>query len=167
MKRWMGSAIPGLVAVACVLAAGLPVNAQSAIGDGDSAWGLRVGLANDPDQVVGGVHFLETELADNVYLVPHAELGVGDDVVVVAGTVPVLYRFVVDAKVRPYVGGGVTIAWIDVDPPNGKSDSSFEIAIRATGGILWRLDGGQEMFAEVNLGSRDLWDIQAMVGWRF
>jgi hypothetical protein len=155
------------VAVACLIGAVVPASAQSAIGDGDSAWGIRVGFANDPDQVVGGVHFLETELANNVYLVPHAELGVGDDAVVVAGTVPVLYRFVVDAKVRPYVGGGVTIAWIDVDPPNGNGDSSFEIAIRAIGGILWRLDSGQEMFAEINLGSRDLWDIQAMVGWRF
>ena len=165
-RRSRGVAL-AVVAIACLGGGSLPVLAQSGIADNDSAWSLRVGLANDPDQVVGGVHFLETEIADNVVLVPNAELGIGDDTIVIAGTVPVHYRFVVDAKVRPYAGGGVTLAWVDYDPPNGKGDSEFEIALRATGGILWRLDGGQEMFAEVNLGTRDLWDIQAIVGWRF
>lgn len=167
MNRWLRGAIPAAAVLACLIGGALPASAQSTIADNDSAWSLRVGLANDPDQVVGGVHFLETEIADNVYLVPNAELGIGDDAVVIAGTVPVHYRFVVDAKVRPYVGGGVTLAWVDYDPPNRPGDSEFEIALRATGGILWRLDGGQEMFAEVNLGTRDLWDIQAIVGWRF
>jgi hypothetical protein len=140
--------------------------AQSTIADDTSDWGLRVGLASDPDQVVGGVQFLETRIADNLYIVPNAEIGFGDDAVVLTGTAPVHYRFEVDAKVRPYAGGGVTVGWIDYDRPN-KDSRDFEIALRATGGIVWQLGGGQEMFAELNLIFGDLYDAQVMVGWRF
>jgi hypothetical protein len=135
-------------------------------GSSESSWGLRVGLATNPDQVVVGANFLETEIANNVFLEPNAELGFGDDVVMLTGTVPFHYRFVVDAKVRPYAGGGVLLGVARVDRGN-EDDTEFEISLRATGGILWSLKGGQEMFAELGLIFGDLHDVQVMVGWRF
>ncbi|HXV74959.1 MAG TPA: hypothetical protein VD788_01470 [Candidatus Polarisedimenticolaceae bacterium] len=163
------------VVVTAVLLAGLtaaPLGAQTGIGDEASPWGLRVGLATDPDQVVGGVNFLETPVATNLFIVPNAEIGFGDDAIVLTGTAPVHYRFVVDGSIRPYAGGGVTVGWIDIDlpdnaNPNADDDGEFEIAFRGTGGIIWRLNSGTEMFAELNLIAGDLYDAQVMLGWRF
>lgn len=140
-------------------ASGLP-------GSTASPWGIRLGLATDPDQLVVGANFLEFEITDNLWLEPNAELGFGDDVTMLTGTAPVHYRFVVDAKVRPYAGGGVTLGWARVDK-HGETETEFDISLRATGGILWSLKGGNEMFAELNLIFGDLHDVQAMVGWRF
>jgi hypothetical protein len=125
-----------------------------------------VGLATSPDQIVGGVHFLETEIANNLYLEPNAELGFGDDHLIVSATVPFHYRIAVNARVKPYAGGGVTLGLDRVDKGN-NNDTNFEIALRGTGGIFWQLREGQVMFAELNLIFGDLHDVQAMVGWRF
>jgi len=135
-------------------------------GSAESSWGLRVGLATSPDQVVAGVNFLETEIANNVFLEPNAEIGFGDDVILLSATAPFHYRFVVDAKVRPYAGGGVILGVAQIDRGN-DDETEFEIGLRATGGILWSLKGGQEMFGELSLVFGDLHDVQVMVGWRF
>jgi hypothetical protein len=147
----------------------VPAIAQGggALGSRTSTWGIRVGLATEPDQIVGGVHLFETEIANNVFLEPNFELGLGDDHVILSGTAPFHYRFTVDAKVRPYAGRGVTVGVDYFDKPGGGSDTNFEIALRATGGIMWRLKGGTEMFGELNLIFGDLHDFQAMIGWRF
>jgi len=132
-----------------------------------SPWGIRVGLATDPDQVVAGVHFLETRIAKNLYLEPNVEIGFGDDHTILAATAPFHYRFEVDGKVQPYAGGGVTVGFDRFDRSGDDSDTNFEIAARATGGIIWKLRSGTEMFAELNLIFGDLHDAQAMIGWRF
>ena len=132
-----------------------------------STWGVRVGLGTDPDQLIGGVNFLETVIAKNVYLEPNAELGFGDDHIILSATAPFHYRFQTQAKVQPYAGGGVTIGLDRHDKPNDNSDTNFEIALRATGGVIFGLKGGTEMFGELNLIFGDLHQIQAMVGWRF
>jgi opacity protein-like surface antigen len=162
-------ALKQLVLILAVLSLSTPALAQDPgrPGSGTSDWGIRVGLATDPDQVVGGVHLFETEIAKNVYLVPNFELGIGDDFLILAGTASFHYRFTTDAKVTPYAGGGPTVALARWDNPNGDNETDTEIALRITGGLIWRLNSGTEMFAELNLISGDLHDAQAMVGWRF
>jgi hypothetical protein len=135
-------------------------------GSEKSQWGLRVGLGADPDQIVGGAQFLETPIAKNLFLVPNAEIGVGDDHLIFAAAAPFHYRFRTKAKVRPYAGGGVTVAF-DHKTAGKNDDTDLEITLQATGGVIFRLKGGQEMFGELNLYFGDLWDLQAMVGWRF
>ena len=114
--------------------------------------------------MIGGFNFLETRIAKNVYLVPNAELGIGDDHLILSATAPFFYRFVTSTSLRPYVGGGVTLG---LDRNDKKDDTNFEIALQVSGGLIFPLNSGTEMFAELNLGSGDLRDIQAMVGWRF
>ena len=134
-------------------------------GKDPSAFSIRVGLGSDPDQIIGGVNFLETEIANNLYLEPNAELGFGDDHIIVSATAPFHYRFQTSAKVQPYAGGGLIVGLDRVDK-NDKDDTNLEIGLRATGGIFFNA-GSTEMFAEVSLIFGDLHDIQAMVGWRF
>ena len=137
----------------------------SAQGSDPSSFSIRVGLGNEPDQIIAGANFLETEIANNVYLEPNAELGVGDDYLILSGTAPFHYRFQTSAKVQPYAGGGVIVGLARVDK-NNNDDTNLEIGLRATGGIFFNA-GNTEMFAEVSLVFGDLHDIQAMVGWRF
>ena len=155
-----------MIAVSLALPA-LAEEGDSLAGSKTSPWGIRVGLGTDPDQIIGGVNFLETKIANNVYLVPNAELGFGDDHVIVAGTAPVFYRFVTQSKVRPYAGGGVTIGFDRKDKNDGGSETNLEIALQASGGVIWKLKSGTEMFGELNLSFGDLHEMQAMIGWRF
>ena len=149
-----------------VLGVATPAEAQNDIGSETSPWGLRVGLANSPDQIVFGVNFLETKVGQNLYIVPDAEFGFGNDAFVLSGVAAVHYRFVVDAKVRPYAGGGVSVSLIDYDRTNNNT-TTFKVGARGTGGIIWQLKGGREMFAEMNIIFGDPYNVQAMVGWRF
>jgi len=152
-----------------IILVSLPAAAQSSTppGSDTSPWGLRAGLGSDPDQIIVGANFLETPIANNLFLVPSAEIGLGDDHIILSATAPFHYRFVTSTNLRPYAGGGVTIGVDRHDKSNDNSDTNMEIALRATGGVIFRLRGGTEMFGELNLIFGDLNKIQAMVGWRF
>ena len=158
----------GLLFLAVLVLVSLPALADEADlpGTEKSKWGLRVGLGTSTDQNIGGAQFLETPIANNLFLVPSAEIGVGDDHWIVSATAPFHYRFRTKAKIRPYAGGGVTIGF-DRKTKGSKDETNTEIALRATGGVIFRLKGGREMFGELNLVFGDLNDIQAMIGWRF
>jgi hypothetical protein len=128
-------------------------------------WGLRVGLADDPDQVVAGVHFDLGEIVEHLRLQPNIELGVGDNHTTLFGTGALHYRFDVNAQFRPYAGGGLTLGFIDHD--HRDDDTDFEIGLKVIGGIEWRLKKAQEFFLELNLGFGDIHDAQVFVGWTF
>ena len=82
----------GTTKLALLLGLYLSAPALAVGGDiGYRGWGPRVGLASDPDQVIGGAHIDFGEFAKNVRFVPNAELGIGDDVFIVSVTAPVHY----------------------------------------------------------------------------
>ena len=66
-------------------------------------WGPRVGVANNPDQLLGGAHFDFGEFSPNVRFLPNVELGVGDDHTVVSVTGPAHYvwRDLEDTRAMP------------------------------------------------------------------
>src|SRR5688572_17893813 len=111
------------------------------------SWGLRAGLASDPDQALVGAHWDLGDVAPHLRMVPNVQLGLGDDATVLEGTLPLHYVFgKVDAGFAPYVGGGLAVAWIDVDhDDNGRGndfddddddgDSDVELGAKAIGGL--------------------------------
>ena len=150
-------------------AATLPAAAED---HGIRGWGPRVGLASDPDQVLLGVHLDAGRLGPRVRFQPDVELGVGDDVFVLAFTAPVHYRFRVQGDVHPYAGGGVTIGFVDVDHDHDDEfdhdhDDDVEAAIDITGGLEWALDGDDLFFVEFSILAGDLHDFQLVAGWTF
>jgi hypothetical protein len=76
--------------------------------------GGRVGASVDPDQFYAGVHYETTELAERLRFRPNIEVGVGDDLTLVALNFEFIYRLPPDAPRLPrslsmwhlYVGGG-------------------------------------------------------------
>jgi len=138
-------------------------------------WGLRAGLASDPDQVLLGAHWDLGDIAPQFRMVPNVQLGIGDDATVLEGTLPVHYVFgKVDAGFAPYVGAGLAVAWIDVDHDDGHGndfddgdDSDVELGAKVLGGLEWGMRSGNKFFVELNLGIGDIHDFQAVAGWTF
>lgn len=132
-------------------------------------WGPRVGLGSDPDQLILGVHWDVGLLTPHLRLVPNLELGLGDDHTILSTTVPLHYVFrEVDASFFPYVGGGLTLGFVNHDPPGGGDDEDdLEAALRAIGGMEWRLSGQTNFFTEANLEFGDIHDLQLLAGWTF
>ena len=125
-------------------------------------WGIRGGLADDPDQGLLGVHFNLGEFTRNLRFQPDVQIGFGDDQTTLFATAPVHYRFVVGRSFTPYAGGGVTLGWVDVD----HFGSEFEAGVRATGGLDWTQDG-KGFFVEMSLGFGDVHDVQILAAWSF
>jgi len=166
--------IPGMV-VAALLA--LP-SAAFAEGLGFRGWGVRAGVSEDPDQLVGGVHFDFGEFAPHVRFQPSVEFGVGDDVFTLAGNIMVSYYFPIEAKITPYAGGQITAAWYNLDGdcagfgggfggPGNCDDTETEIGPAAVGGIETDLSGGGKFLAEIQIGMSDLPEVKIVAGWTF
>lgn len=130
-------------------------------------WGVRLGVADDPDQVLAGVQFDFGDIARRVYLEPNVEIGVGDDHTILAVTGALHYRFRLGHPFRPYAGGGITLGLDRYDPPESGSDTDLEIALKLIGGTTWVFDSGREFFLEGALISGSLQDVEILVGWRF
>ena len=151
------------------VAAGVAATLPTAAADiGYRGWGLRVGLADSPDQVIGGFHWDLGEWAPHVKFQPDLEFGLGDDVFVVDFTAPATYHWEnLGGNVEPYVGGGVVVALFsfDDDPPGDDDDTEFEVGAEAIGGVEWRLASGSDFFLELSVGFGDIHDIEVVAGW--
>jgi opacity protein-like surface antigen len=132
-----------------------------------TGWGVRLGLSDDPDQVVVGVQYDFGEILKDVHFEPNFEIGIGDDHTILSGTAAVHYHFMDVERIRFYAGGGVALGWVDIDRRGVEDDSEFEVGIKAMGGILFPLKNRRDFFAELDIGVGDLQEIQVMVGWRF
>ncbi len=141
------------------------VSSASSLDIGWNGWGVRLGLADDADQVLGGAQFNLGEFARNFRFQPDVQLGTGDDVNTLFGTVPVYYRFETSTAFTPYAGAGVSFGWVDNDRAN---DTEFEVGGKATGGLEWPQKGGQQaFFVELSLGFGDVHDATVMAAWAF
>ncbi len=140
------------------------VSSASSPDIGWNGWGIRVGFADDVDQVLGGAHFNLGEFAENFRFQPDVQLGTGDDFTTFYGTVPVYYRFDTATAFTPYAGAGVSFGWIDNDRTN---DTEFEVGAKATGGLEWPQNNGQAFFVELSVGFGDVHDATVMAAWSF
>jgi hypothetical protein len=156
----------------------LAIGAVSAEGIEWRGWGPRAGISSDPDQFVGGVHFDLGHFAENVRFQPSVELGLGDNTTTILGNLFVAYYFPVEAKVTPYAGGSLSVAFYDFDADcrgfggavgnSGRcDDSETEIGPVGVGGIEMSLSGKTRFFAELHLGFGDLPEAKVVTGWTF
>jgi opacity protein-like surface antigen len=129
-------------------------------------WGVRVGVAGDPDQVLGGIQLDLGEIIDDLYLRPDVELGVGDDHLVLSLTAPVHYHFHPDVDFTPYAGGGLSLSLVDVDK-RGNDDTDVELALEIVGGLQWSLERGRAFSVELNVVFGDPHDFEVLAGWSF
>lgn len=130
-------------------------------------WGIRGGISDDPDQVVGGLQLNLGEFVPNLRFQPNVEFAAGDDIQILSLGAPVHYRFPVDRDFTVYGGGGLALAAIDRDEPRpGEDDSDFEISPILVGGLEWPAASG-DLFAELTASGGDLPTVKLILGWMF
>lgn len=146
------------------LAAALPATAQDI---GFRGWGVRAGVADDPDQIVLGAQFNFGEFVRNLRFQPNVEAGFGDDANIFSVTLPVHYRYAASRSLTLYGGGGLTVGLVDLDEDaGGDGDSEFDISPMLAGGLEWPV-GGHPLSLELNLTGGDFPDAKLVLGWMF
>src|SRR4029077_18144855 len=111
MRSW-SRAVSVLVSLAVLIPATTTVlsaasSAEGANEVGWQGWGIRFGASAHLDQVFAGAHFNSGEFAKDVGFRGTAEVGTGDDRVLVQGLAEVHYVFSKVQPWKPYVGGGI------------------------------------------------------------
>ncbi len=154
--------LPPLIAALALFAIAAPA-VPADVGTRD--WGLRLGVADDPDQVILGVQARLVSFTRNVVLRPSLDLGFGDDHTLLGLTLPALYRWTESPDFTPYLGGGIGLTFIDRDrPPRRKDDSELEIHPAVLGGVEWPRARG-DLFLELGLGFGEAHDLKLVLGW--
>lgn len=150
-----------LLTVLVTLCLAVPATAEM----GFYGWGPRLGFADDPDQIVVGIHQDFGEFVRNLRFQPNLEAGFGDDVTTISATIPVHYRFTGLASTTPYVGGGILLAWINREKPRGNDDSEFQINPVLVGGAEWKIGSRNDLLLELHIAGGDAFDLKLVVGW--
>ena len=130
-------------------------------------WGPRAGLTVNPDQFHFGAHADLGSIASHVRLQPSLELGLGEDITLVALNGDLSYRFASRWDVwAPYLGGGASVFFTGED--NGLMDGAETgVGLSALGGIERGMSSGSRFFVEGKVGFVDAPDFKVTAGWTF
>ena len=131
--------------------------------------GPRVGVSITPDQFVFGGQLTMREFAPDWSFSPNLELGVGDHATVIAPNFDVQYHLRLSGSDwRPYVGGGLGLAFVSVDLPYPYRDhSDTEVGLNVVLGFTVPTNSGNQWFTEMRLGIADLPDLKIVGGFNF
>ena len=122
--------------------------------------GVRAGLAIDPDQFIVGAHVETGPIVDRLRFRPSLELGVGDNLTLIAINIEFAYWFPPPKSPwNVYVGGGPAI---NIFKREGH-DSDLEPGLNVMLGLAHR--GG--LFTEFKIGALDSPSLRLLVGYTF
>lgn len=138
--------------LAAVLFLGSPAAAQ----DG----GLRGGLTVDPDQFYFGGHLETSPLVDRLYFRPNVEVGLGDDLTLIAANMEFVYKFPSRGGWGIYAGGGPAL---NVYMYDGDDNSDTDAGLN----LLVGVESARGLFFEFKMGVVDSPDFKFGVGWTF
>lgn len=133
-----------------------------------TAFGPRVGVSTGPDQLVLGGQLDLGEVAPDLTFTPSGELGFGDHTTTIQLNGDFHYHFRVQGSPwRPYLGGGIGIAFYSFDVPAPFDDSDTAVGANVVAGAIVPTQSGSRFFTELKLGIGDVPDLQILVGWNF
>jgi len=143
------------VCVACVGLSG--AFAPEAV-QAQMAPGVQAGVSVDPDQFFFGGHVETSPLVDRVRFRPNVDIGLGDDVTLIAFNFDFTYAFTANRPWNLYAGAGPAINWFDSDT-DSEAEAGFNFLVGA------RHRNG--MFFEMKIGVMDSPDLKFGVGYTF
>ena len=122
--------------------------------------GIQGGLSVDPDQFYFGGHLETSPLVDRLYFRPNVEVGIGDDLVLIAANMEFVYKFTNRRPWNLYAGGGPALNIFMPDEGDSNTDAGFNIMVGA--------ESSRGLFFEFKIGAIDSPDFKFGVGytWR-
>jgi hypothetical protein len=120
--------------------------------------GVQGGLSLDPDQVFFGGHIETSPLVDRLRFRPNVDIGLGDDLTLIAINFDFTYAFTAGRPWNLYAGAGPAINWYDFDG-GSETEGGFNILVGAK-----HRDG---MFFEMKIGTLDSPDLKFGLGYTF
>ena len=125
--------------------------------------GIRGGISIDPDQFYFGGHLETSPLVDRLYFRPNVEVGIGDDLTLIAANMEFVYKFSRNRGLNLYAGAGPALNIFMFDGP-GDNDAETEAGFNILVGA--ETPGG--LFFEFKMGAIDSPDFKFGVGytWR-
>ena len=129
-----------------------PVLAQDA--------GVRGGLTVNPDQFYFGGHIETSPLVDRLYFRPNVELGIGEDLMLIAANMEFVYKFLNRSGWGLYAGGGPALNVYMIDDGDSDTEAGFNVVVGA--------ESSRGLFFEFKIGAIDSPDFKFGVGytWR-
>lgn len=125
--------------------------------------GLRAGISGDPDQFFFGAHVESKPLVDRLTFRPNIEIGVGDDVTLVALNFEFAYSIPLrDHPWNVYIGAGPALNVYSLGNRRGgrtEVEGGFNILL----GVQHR----RGLFTELKVGAMDSPDVKFAVGYVF
>lgn len=122
--------------------------------------GIRGGISIDPDQFYFGGHLETSALVNRVHFRPNVEVGIGDDLTLIAANMEFVYKFSNSRPWNLYAGGGPALNIFMVDDVDSETEAGFN--------ALVGLESSKGLFFEFKLGMVDSPDFKFGVGytWR-
>jgi hypothetical protein len=130
-------------------------------------YGARLGGSVNPDQFTVGAYAKMGKVSRMFSFRPSVDFGFGDDVFTVIANVDAQVDFIdVQSTYKPFVGGGLGIAYYDVsgDLPSYADDTDTEIGLNLYGGLEREFSGYKRGYIEARVGIDDLPDFKFTLG---
>jgi hypothetical protein len=130
----------------------MPAQAQDA--------GIRGGLSLDPDQFYFGGHIETSPLINRLHFRPNVEVGIGEDLMLIAANMEFVYKFPRRSGWGLYAGAGPALNIFMVDDADSVVDGGFNVLAGA--------ENSRGLFFEFKVGAIDSPDFKFGVGytWR-
>lgn len=123
--------------------------------------GIRGGISVDPDQFYFGGHLETSPLVDRLYFRPNLEVGIGDDLTLIAANMEFVYKFTRSRGLNLYAGAGPALNIFMFDESDdAETEAGFNILVGA--------ETPKGLFFEFKIGTIDSPDFKFGVGytWR-
>ena len=122
--------------------------------------GVRGGISIDPDQFYFGGHLETAPLVSHLHFRPNLEVGVNDDLLLIAANMEFIYKFPSRSGWRLYAGEGPALNIYMFD---GRDDSETEGGFN----VLVGAENSRGLFFEFKVGAIDSPDFKFGIGWTF
>ena len=147
----------------CVASLGLACAIAANPAEAQVAPGVQAGASLDPDQVYIGGHLETSPLVDRLRFRPNVDIGLGNDVTLIAVNLDFTYAFTANRPWNVYAGAGPAINVFRFD--NGSFDNGS--ATEAGFNFLIGAKHQTGLFFEMKVGTMDSPDLKFGVGYTF
>lgn len=127
-------------------------------------FGVRGGASSSPDQFYFGVHADTSPIADRISFRPNVEVGVGDDVTLLAMNLEFVYRHALPSSAWTILaGGGPAANYYSFDAGRRGEDSDLGGGLN----LLLGIEHSGGLFGEIKVGLIDSPSVKFGVGFSF